>query len=266
MFPPEQKIVLWHSTSLSNKDSILKNGITCFPLTKSQARQKLKTFCDTISEKLGVEFRNKQDALDRMLQASEKGNVVYLSDEKEYSMQNALASQEWKIDVIYAALKKKFPEKYKKLEKLRLCNCRASRMWRRHEEFRSNHIPMNESEREKILSENMRLYDLRNKSSERHGECARFISNIEQKYQMLFFSRDCVVFKIELPWSVLLSLFKDEQKKLERKAFHEVCLTNVPLEYIVSVEEFNIEEWEHSRRSAGDAECQISKGSLADNR
>ena len=95
---------------------------------------------------------------------------------------------------------------------------------------------------------------MRNKSSERHGEYARVISDIERKYQRLFFSTECVVLKIELPWSVFMSLFKDEPRKLERKDFHEVCLTDVPLEYIVSVEEFNIEEWERSRRSASDAE------------
>ena len=240
MCPSEEKIVLWHSTSLSNKDSILENGITCFSLTKSEAKQKLKTFSDSVSMKLGVKFRNKHYTLDRILQASEKGNVVYLSDEKEYSMQNALASQEWKIDVINAALVKKFPKKYEKLEKLRSYYCRASSKWRRYEEFRNGHTPKNGFEHKKIITESMRLYDLRNEANNRFSDYARTIYDIERKYQRLFFSTQCVVFKIELPWSVFLSLYKDRQPKLEQKDFHEVCLTNVPSEYIVSFEEFNV--------------------------
>jgi hypothetical protein len=240
MCPSEETIVLWHSTSLSNKDLILKNGITCFPLTKSEAKQKLKTFHDTVSMKLGVKFRNKHYTLDRILQASEKGNVVYLSDEKEYSMQNALASQEWKINVIHAALEKKFPEEYKESEYLRDCYCRASARWRRHNEFMRRYTPKNEFERKEINKENMRLYDLRSEASNRFSDYER-VCDIEREYERLFFSTKCVVFKIELPWSVFLSLYKDSQQKLERKDFHEVCLTNVSSEYIVSFEEFNME-------------------------
>jgi hypothetical protein len=252
MCPKEEKIVLWHSTSLSNKDSILKNGIFCFPLTKNQAKQKIKEFQDIVSEKLGVKFRTKHYTLERMLEASEKGNVVYLSDEKDYSMQNALASQEWKSDLIRDALKKKFPKEYRKLENLRAYSCKASRKWKKHEQEKMGNLPDYAVERRKIICENLRLYDLRNNARTRHSNYARIMRAKEQKYSDLFFSTECVVFKIELPRSVFLSLHKDGPMKLERKDFHEVYLTNVPLKYIVSDEEFNIEKWERARRSASD--------------
>jgi hypothetical protein len=110
MSASEEKVILWHSTSLLNKDGILKNGIICIPLTKNQAKDKLKIFHNAVSNELGVKFRNKHYTLDRMLQASREGGVVYLSDEKEYSMQNALAAQEWKIDVIYQVSKKEISQ------------------------------------------------------------------------------------------------------------------------------------------------------------
>jgi len=251
MSTSEEKVILWHSTSLLNKDAILKNGIICIPFTKNQAKDKLKIFHDAVSNELGVKFRNKHYTLDRMLQASREGGVVYLSDEKEYSMQNALASQEWKIDVIYQALKKKFPNEYKKLENLRANSCRASRRWRNHQKNEMEHLPADYgTEGNRIIDENLRLYDLRNEAKNRCGEYARILREMENKYKKLFFSTDCVVFKIELPRGALLGLCKDEQDSEKRKFFHEVCLTNVPLEYIVSSEEFNMEEWEHARRSA----------------
>ncbi len=249
MSASEEKVILWHSTSLLNKDAILKNGIICIPLTKNQAKDKLKIFHDAVSNELGVKFRNKHYTLDRMLQASREGSVVYLSDEKEYSMQNALASQEWKIDVIYQALKKKFPNEYKKLENLRANSCRASQRWRNYEKNEREHLPDYGIERNRIIDEDLRLYDLRNKASDSHAEYARTVREMEKKYERLFFSTDCVVFKIELRRDALLGLCKDKQDS-KRKFFHEVCLTTVPRDYIVSSEEFNMEEWEYARRSA----------------
>lgn len=249
MSASEDKIILWHSTSLLNKDAILKNGIICIPLTKNKAKEELKIFHDAVSKELGVEFRNKHYTLERMLQASENGCVVYLSDEKEYSMQNALASQEWKIDVIYAALKKKFPREYKKLENLRAYYCRASRRWRNQEKKEMEGLPDYGIERRKIICENLRLYNLRNEANERLADYARIMRDTENKYHELFFSNECITFKVELPWNNFLSLYRDRKEKLERRDFHEICLTNVPLRHIVSVEEFNMEEWERARRS-----------------
>src|SRR5208337_432009 len=155
---------------------VLENGIICFPLTKSQAKKKLKIFHENVSMKLGVKFRNKHYTLDRMIEASEKGNVVYLSGDKEYSKQNALASQEWKSDLIHAALKKKFPEEYRKLENLRIYSCRASRRWSNHEKKKD--LPDGETQRKKTIRENIRLYDLRNEASKRHADYAQIISKI----------------------------------------------------------------------------------------
>lgn len=88
IIPLPETMTLYHSTPVENIESILKFGIT---LSKYDTESRLKE----IEASNAVEWK-KKSAKDRLLESFRNGHTVCLSGDREYSIQNGNACNEWK--------------------------------------------------------------------------------------------------------------------------------------------------------------------------
>jgi len=214
-------ITLWHGSPAFNKDSILQKGI--IPRNTDAERQ-INNAIHKIAIDLNVNEKKLKrylvrqgyvkSAKRRLLESKEKGGVVYLSGNKEYAKQNALAGLEWYYYLLLGAKGYKYRDFYK--AKIKLARQKLKIEDKINKLNMEEHRALSEGnikkyrllrERERKLWQKMLQLDREFKA--KWEKTIKEINSIDKRH----LPRKIALFKVKMPVSEFKRLADDYTKK-----------------------------------------------------
>lgn len=269
MFNEDGTVTLWHGTPIENLESILKRGIVPNPNSKN-AEKRVEEAFRLVEEKLGIKLSNKrksvrfvkESSIQRLLEAKRKGNIVFVSAQKNYAICNSLASKEWLMMIVELGIRQKYSEYFEKLRRIahrkNVLEDKISKLTIKCAKAKDLATYRKLSEEiSRLEKERLSLEFITEKDSELK-KITREIKEIRQQ----FLGDKAVIFEIRIPKESLYSLLADSFSREEVERYEkeskeddseylkplELHLKYVKPEYIVSYEviekrgEFPIEE------------------------
>jgi len=238
-------VTLYHGTPIENKDNILKHGIK---YRKPDVKRLIKEAVEQIRRKLGKNFKFDYTYVeDRLLEATRRGGIVYVSGNYDYAYSNALAGREWFDYLLRQAIYKQ--STFKELDKKRREQARKCLKLQ-------NKLEKLDKKRLQLLNEGKyreyeKVSQLENEIWLKYVRCNKVSSELNKRVQeyvdkirRMFYNSKAVIFTIKMPFHVLKSLLADDYSKdliekveqgiIDIKDIDELHLKEVPRRYIVS--------------------------------
>jgi len=238
-------VVLWHGAPYESLSSILARGIIYI---RPNPEVMISNATKLIESKLGVRLGYVNDLIrGRILEATEKGGIVYVSGNKEYAKANALAGLEWFRMVLHRAVYQKYKPKYDELYNLSRKSLKCENKMTELDEKQIKALEAgNLSEYDRLREQQRKVMQEWSQITRKAHEIRKELENLEDRIERMFFSKKAVVFKIVMPMDVLKSLLADNYSrdlisKVEKgiitiEDIEELHLKEVPRQYIVSYE------------------------------
>lgn len=220
MLNPDGTITLYHGSPYHNLESILRKGIIPNPLSE-RAEERVDRMIECIERELNIRFPRwsksfrfwRQKAIDRLLEAKNNGNIVYVSARKEYAIINSLASKEWILMLLDLAFCYKYKEYFERIRQY------AKQRNRLQTTISRYFIKSQEAMRKGDLRAFQRYSEIENRLErelyrlERQEMEDEFLKKAREEMKAIkrrFRGTKAVIFEIRMPFQTFYRLLADE--------------------------------------------------------